>query len=62
VSIDIKGSYLVALYSKDPGDENILYCQTFQSASGQVIPNLGAQPILKDGVRYLDSVYVISTK
>ncbi len=59
-SINIKGSYLVALYSAsiNPG---ALYCQTFTGAN--IIPDLNAQPITRPGGPPLDRyVYIIPTR
>lgn len=60
-SIQINGTYLVGLYSKDPKDRdnpNKLYCQTFIKNA----PNLNAEPIVAAGGETIETVYIIPTK
>lgn len=62
-SIKIKGTYLVALYSKDPqdnigGGDNILYCQTFRKD----VENLNTEPFKASGDAELGNVFMIPTK
>lgn len=60
-SIDAKGDYLIALYSKDTvnyGDPSAWYCQTFTDD----VPNLNAQPFVAAGSNYIDRVYIIPTE
>jgi len=53
-SINIKGSYLVGLYSNGSS-----YCQTFNG--NQVVADLNAQPFIASGGQ-LDTVYIIPTQ
>lgn len=56
-SIDIKGSYVVALYS---GNSNAPYCQSFRGNA--VVPNLDAQPIVASGGTKITNVYIIAAR
>lgn len=62
-SIQIKGSYLVALYGSDleTGD---LYCKTFQDVPKGIVPNLSAVPIFPFDVNTdgIDTVYIVPTQ
>ena len=56
-SIEIKGSYLVGIFSEDLlfGD---VYCQTFT----QTVPNLGVQEIVASGSESIGTIYMIATQ
>jgi hypothetical protein len=59
-SVEIKGDYLVGIYStaKDKNNKDYTYCYT----SSKTIPNLGVQGILPNGVDKIDKVFIIPTK
>lgn len=52
-SIDMQGSYLVALYSKIIGSTKP-YCQTFDNN----VPDLNTEPFVASGVKKIDTVYI----
>ncbi|MDD4990568.1 MAG: pilin [Candidatus Pacebacteria bacterium] len=55
-SIDIKGKYLVAVYSKDTNKKT--YCQTFTKD----VENLKTKQIIVPGEKQVEGVYIIPTK
>jgi len=55
-SINIKGSYLVGVYSEDLAGG--LYCQTFT----ENVPDLNAKNIIEPGSESIGSVYIIPTE
>lgn len=59
-SIDIKGSYLVGLYSatKSVNGAKSGYCQTFYRS----VPNLGAEDLTQPNVAKLDTIVITPTK
>jgi len=52
-SIDIKGDYIVAIYS----DTNNSYCQTFTKN----VTNLNAEPVVASGETMMTKIYIIPT-
>ncbi|MGD0576465.1 MAG: hypothetical protein ABSA74_00105 [Candidatus Staskawiczbacteria bacterium] len=60
-SVEIKGSYLVGIYSEDlleEGGSGSVYCQTFR----QTVPNLNVQEIIAQGSAETGQVYIIPTQ
>ena len=53
-SINIKGNYLVGLYSSAAGLE---YCQTFQG--NQIVVNMQSQPFIASGGKTIKDIYII---
>ena len=61
-SINIKGKYLVGLYSTDPDDKSKLYCQTFDGTTRKVVQDLNTEPIIGSGGKTIDKIVIIPIK
>ena len=57
-SIDLKGDYLVAIYSNNPNDSGRgTYCQTFTDN----VTDLNAEPVVAAGTEGISYIYIIGT-